>query len=221
MHERHHDERTVEYREIAVVFNQAGDEEEPEQVLHNRTVACYRDMRIRRNRTHQEKADRDEQQQIGIHRRGTRAERRTLHRHVPQDVRKCSKHQALIPHGRHKRRHDSRHPTPSGQRNRAADTSPDKSAADRACRRTCRLCQSGRRLRHARSAARQQGRCGRSGCLPAMSAQFFDKPAQRCQNPRIDAVRRGTYRCRAEFIPQTAEHRAWVRLPDTVQRIPR
>ena len=87
--------KSINDREIAVVFNQAGDEEEPEQVLHNRTVACYRDMRIRRNRTHQEKADRDEQQQIGIHRRSTRAERRTLHRHVPQDVRKCSKHQAV------------------------------------------------------------------------------------------------------------------------------
>ena len=50
------------------------------------------------------------------------------------------------------------------------------------------------------------------------SAQFFDKPAQRCQNPRIGAVRRGTYRCRAEFIPQTAEYRVWVRLPDTVKK---
>ena len=49
------------------------------------------------------------------------------------------------------------------------------------------------------------------------SAQFFDKPAQRCQNPRIGAVRRGTYRCRTEFIPQTAEYRVWVRLPDTVK----
>ena len=73
-------------------------------------------MRIRRNRTHQEKADRDEQQQIGIHRRGTRAERRTLHRHVPQDVRKRGKHQTLIPHGRHKRRQIAgvRHPADSG-----------------------------------------------------------------------------------------------------------
>ena len=208
--------KSINDREIAVVFNQAGDEEEPEQVLHNRTVACYRDMRIRRNRTHQEKADRDEQQQIGIHRRSTRAERRTLHRHVPQDVRKCSKHQALIPHGRHKRRQIAgiRHPADSGierqihrqtNEQQAAHADEPAGSADQAA-----ACDTLNRPPDGKADAVDQAVCHNS-------AQFFDKPAQRCQNPRIDAVRRGTYRCRAEFIPQTAEHRAWVRLPDTVK----
>ena len=101
--ERHGDKRTVEDGEVAVIFDEARDEEEPEQVFHDGAIAGEGDGRVRRYRAHQEKAGRDEQDEIGVNRGGAKLERCALHRGVPQQIAGRREHEHLVPAARDER----------------------------------------------------------------------------------------------------------------------
>ena len=205
--QRHRDQRAVEDGEIAVILDQAGDQEEPEQVLHDRAVAVDRNAHIGRYRAHQEEPDADEQQQIGVHRGGARLDGRAPHCGVPQDIGKGRQHHALVPYRADKPgqiAHCRRCPPDEHvQRQVQRQTDQQQAAhADKAARLSDdAAAQKGRnRLPDSKADAVDQA-------LGRRVAQALDKAPQRRHDARVAAVCRRARRRRAEMLPDPPEAR--------------
>ena len=216
--ERHGDERTVEDREVAVILDEPRDKEEPEQVLDDGAVACQRDRRVGGDRAHQEEADGDEQDEVGVYGRGAQLERRALHRGVPQQIAGRREHEHFIPAGGDERGQITRIRSQTDKiverqvhrqtdEQQAAHAGEAERPADEAV------------LGHAHNGAPDGQTETVDEAVLHGGADAYDQTAQRRSDACVAAVRRRAGRSGAEALPQAAEPRVGIGLADAREKV--